>query len=569
MKKRCLMFYPWNLNEQSGSQALFLSYSRALKREGFLLDCYAPRAESFLSDGVFDNFFSAPDRQSPLTPHLEVAGSQWEDHRLPEKLGRDEAAMAAAGVLASVSNYDVVGIQYTRCHSLGQMLQPGMPAVMFTHDLDSLVARQEEVLFGTPAEYRLEDEVSRLKPFNLVTVVGPEDRQALQSIEPGMPIVEAPFTSAVANGVTIREHSSGVLLWISSAAPFHRFSFVWFWKNVWPKILAARPECRLVIAGRISEVADQLGAGADPRVSLLGVVDDADSLYRNADVLIAPYYFGLGIKTKVIEALGKGVPVATTTLGIYNTHIQPGRDAVVSDDASEYADQVIKLIAAPLFRSELAHNGREYVRKWHDPQTALRPFVEAFHRVADAKTTSPKSRPGAVWHLREPLRHRIPPVIERCLNDGVKTVAIYGAGSHTQLLIPIWEELGGPAIKQIVVTKEPAETTCVGVPIVSSQEFNSASVDAIVLSSQGSEDEMAGVCRKHWPEMKIYPIWRRVGEALCQETIPKALYVFSRGTAQECSPGQASGSERCPGFNVTRRTKRRQVRKSLSPRCGL
>src|SRR5438874_13757390 len=104
MKKKCLMFYPWNLSEQSGSLSLFLSYSRALKREGFLLDCYAPRAaESSLSGGVFDNFFSAPDRQSPLTPHLEFAGSQWEDHRLPEKLGRDEAAMAAAGVLASVS----------------------------------------------------------------------------------------------------------------------------------------------------------------------------------------------------------------------------------------------------------------------------------------------------------------------------------------------------------------------------------------------------------------------------------------------------------------------------------
>jgi hypothetical protein len=535
MSKRCLMFYPWNLNEPSGSLALFLSYSRALKQDGFRLDCFAPRAAgNALSDGLFENVFAAPDRESPLTPHLEFAGSQWEDDGLPEKLGRDEASMAAAGVLASVSNYDVVGIQYTRCHSLKQMLPPGMPAVMFTHDLDSLVARQEELIFGTPARYRLEDEASRLKPFNLVTVVGPDDRRALQSTEPEMPIVEAPFTSAVkGRAATVREHSPGVLLWISSAAQFHRFSFIWFWKNVWPTIRMSRPDCRLAIAGRISELARQSGVAADPRVSVLGVVDDAARLYGEADVLIAPYYFGLGIKTKVIEALGSGIPVATTTLGIYNTHIEPGRDAVVSNEASEYAAQIVKLISSPAFRSELSQNGREYVRKFHDPQTALVPFVEAFNKAALSKTASPKSRAGALSHLHEPLRQRIPEVVERCRNDGVRAVAIYGAGSHTRLLFPIWKEFGGPAITQVIVTGEPSETSCMGIPILSAGHFNPSDVDAIVLSSQGSEDDMAATCRERWPEMKVYPIWESCFQALCEAKIPTALYDFSRVAAAE------------------------------------
>src|SRR5882672_10129374 len=203
---RCLMFYPWNLDEPSGALSLFLSYSRALKSAGYRLDCYAPRGAAG-GHGIFDNVFVMPDRESPVIQHLESLGRLCEDSSLPEKLGRDEASMAAAGVLAAISDYDVVGIQYTRCHSLRHMLPPGLPVVVFTHDLDALVRRQEEMIFGTPSGYQLEDEASRLKPFSLVTVVGPDDAQALKSVEPSMPIVEAPFTLPIAERVVVREHS--------------------------------------------------------------------------------------------------------------------------------------------------------------------------------------------------------------------------------------------------------------------------------------------------------------------------------------------------------------------------
>jgi ubiquinone/menaquinone biosynthesis C-methylase UbiE len=536
---RCLMFYPWNLNESIGALRLFLSYCRALKSAGYRLDCFAPRSApgsmvDGLYHGIFENVFVMPDRESPVTRHLESFGSLCEDPQLPDKVGRDEASMVAAGVLVSISDYDVVGIQYTRCHSLKQMLPAAMPVVLFTHDLDALVCRQEERIFGYPAEYRLEDEVSRLKPFQLVTVVGPDDRRTLESVDRELPIVVAPFTSEIADRVPVHENSAGVLLCISSAGPFHRFSFMWFWKNVWPKVRAARPECRLVIAGRLSEVALEAGAGADSQISVLGVVDDVEPLYREADVVIAPYYFGLGIKTKVIEALGKGIPVATTTLGIYNTHIQPGRDAIVSDDASEYADQVIQLISCPALRRDIAENGLEYVRRWHNPQTALSPFVEAFDRTRLARTKAAKPQATALRELRDPLRYLVPWTISRCWSDGVRTVAFYGAGSHTRLLIPIWKGLGGPAIHEIIVSGEPSQSTFMGFPVVSVDHFDPSPVDAIVLSSHGYEREMARLCGERWPQLKVYPIWRPLAEpsltpsedfhAICHEKIPAELY---------------------------------------------
>jgi Glycosyl transferases group 1 len=531
---RCLMFYPWNLSDQSGALSLFLSYSKALKEAGYRLDCYAPRAAG--NNDIFDNVFVAPDSRSPVTRLLEFAGAQAEDHGLPDRIGRDEASMVAAAVLTSISDYDIVGVQYTRCHSLKDMLPPGMPTVMFTHDLDSLVGRQEQIIFGTPLEYKLEDEISRLKPFDLVTAVGPDDRRLLQSAAPDMQIIEAPFTFPLQHEITIRDSSPGKLLWISSAAPFHRFSFFWFWKRVWPRIKTAHPGCRFVIAGRMSEVAKQLGAGTDAQVDIRGMVPDAWSLYRETDILIAPYYFGLGIKTKVIEGLANGVPVATTTLGIYNTHIEPTRHAVVSDDASEYADQVIHLLSSPHKRRELSRNGLEYIRTWHDPDKALLPFVRAFDEVRQRRSAS-GLRSSSLRELYEPLRHLVPWTIQRCQVERTKRVAIYGAGNHTRLLLPIWQSLGGPRIRCIVVTGQPEETVFMGYPVVSADRFDPEDVDGIVLSSHGYEEQMAQTCSERWPQTNIYPIWRPVlepeytdltdgFEALCQQTIPASLYNF-------------------------------------------
>jgi ubiquinone/menaquinone biosynthesis C-methylase UbiE/glycosyltransferase involved in cell wall biosynthesis len=537
---RCLMYYPWNLDERSGALALFLSYSKALKQAGYRLDCYAARSapnslnssSGGLYYGVFENVFSPPDGDSPVTRHLESIGGMCEDPGLPEKIGRDEASMVAAGVLAAIANYDVIGIQYTRCHSLKKMLPPGMPVVLFTHDLDSLVRRQSEFIEGAPAEYALEDEAARLKPFDLVTVVGPSDRQALHAVAPDLPIVEAPFTLCEEDVAVVREESPGVLLWVSSAAPFHRLSFQWFWQWVWPTIRAARPECRLLIAGRLSEVAEELGAGADAQVSIRGVVDDLNELYCQADVLVAPYYYGLGIKTKVVEAFAKGIPVVTTTLGIHNTHVLPGREALVADDADAYANHVIELVSCPARRAELVRNGREYLRRHHHPGQSLKDFVTSFDEVRRKKKASSKARAGAVRELSEPLRHLVPWVIQRCHGDGVRSVVLYGAGSHTRLLIPIWRAMGGLPIRKIVVSGSVTEPTCLGIPVVSAADFEPSHDQGIVLSSQGFEHAMAVSCRDRWPQSKVYPIWKPLHQAQpatefetsCQAKIPTELY---------------------------------------------
>jgi hypothetical protein len=101
----------------------------------------------------------------------------------------------------------------------------------------------------------------------------------------------------------------------------------------------------------------------------------------------------------------------------------------------------------------------------------------------------------------------VPGAVERCALVGATAVAVYGAGSHTHALLPIWAAAGGPAVNQIVVSATNGQTDCDGIGIVAADAFDPSTVDAIVLSSQIFEHEMAAACVARWPQLPVVPLW--------------------------------------------------------------
>lgn len=102
------------------------------------------------------------------------------------------------------------------------------------------------------------------------------------------------------------------------------------------------------------------------RASFSGRVESiADELLK-CKVMLAPFAYGTGIKTKVLEAMGMGVPVVTNSIGIEGMTCWPGTDLLVGESARELAGCCNTLLASPEKRSEVGKAGREYVRRCHD-----------------------------------------------------------------------------------------------------------------------------------------------------------------------------------------------------------
>ena len=67
------------------------------------------------------------------------------------------------------------------------------------------------------------------------------------------------------------------------------------------------------------------------------------------------------MRVKVLEALAAGKATVGTTLAFEGMGIEPGRHALVADDAAAFTDAVALLLEDSTRRSELARDARAHV----------------------------------------------------------------------------------------------------------------------------------------------------------------------------------------------------------------
>ena len=139
----------------------------------------------------------------------------------------------------------------------------------------------------------------------------------------------------------------------------------WFLQEVQP-LLRLQPEQRmLTIVGSGMEA--YMLPSPTTQARILGRVDDAtlDECYDQARVVIAPLRFGGGVKGKVIEAIGKGIPCVMSTAGAQGLE---GLDAFlpVSDDPQVIATAIQRLMENDTAWVEAASGAAAYLRQRYD-----------------------------------------------------------------------------------------------------------------------------------------------------------------------------------------------------------
>lgn len=114
-----------------------------------------------------------------------------------------------------------------------------------------------------------------------------------------------------------------------------------------------------------------------PNLILLGPVPEAtlDWLYSTSDVVLSPLRSGTGSSTKTLEALAKKKILLSSSVGARGYDLVSGRDAILSDDFSNYPAILLGLMKDVSLREKLSANGREFVRAF-DSRRVYLPYVE-------------------------------------------------------------------------------------------------------------------------------------------------------------------------------------------------
>jgi glycosyltransferase involved in cell wall biosynthesis len=163
----------------------------------------------------------------------------------------------------------------------------------------------------------------------------------------------------------------------------------WLVHSVMPRVWKRNAEASCLIVG--ADMPPRLAATmSDPRVQLLGHVDDLSQVYGQVRLAIAPMRSGAGIKGKVIEAFAAGLPCVMTPVAAEGLPLPNALNELIAGDAEGLAALICRLHEDADYSARLGQAGIGMV---------CRHFSDAHVRSALATAIAPTESPLTVQYL--------------------------------------------------------------------------------------------------------------------------------------------------------------------------
>jgi glycosyltransferase involved in cell wall biosynthesis len=193
-------------------------------------------------------------------------------------------------------------------------------------------------------------------------------------------------SAVVPNGVDVSEFSlsegqvdSDMILFFG-AINYHpnHDGVSYFIDEIFPKLRRLRPNARFCILGpgARQSLLDRQGNG----VEVLGMVDDVGPYLDRAAAVVVPLRIGGGTRLKIVEALSKGKPVISTSLGAEGLDVVHDLHLLLADEPAEFAQQISRVLAEPELAARLGRAGRALMEakySWQSIVNGLEKFYDA------------------------------------------------------------------------------------------------------------------------------------------------------------------------------------------------
>jgi len=115
---------------------------------------------------------------------------------------------------------------------------------------------------------------------------------------------------------------------------------LWFLQHCWKQLQSVNEDLKLYIVGSNPPEKLQRLIADLSGIILTGFVKDLDEYYNKSRVFISPLRFGSGIKVKNINAMYRGIPLVTTSVGVESID---GRDMIHFSIANNPKDFISKI----------------------------------------------------------------------------------------------------------------------------------------------------------------------------------------------------------------------------------
>jgi glycosyltransferase involved in cell wall biosynthesis len=197
--------------------------------------------------------------------------------------------------------------------------------------------------------------------FNRCIAVSEVDRDMLAEMGITTPIAVVP------NGTNTeffkpmgRAPVENSILWLGHMdVHTNRDAVLYFWREICPIIRQQNPNVTVIFVGTAPprEIAE--AAASDDKVRVTGFVDDIRPYVDEARMVVVPIRIGSGTRLKILDAMGMGKAIVSTSVGCEGLAVTSGENILVADTPQAFAEGVLSVLSDTALRESLERNARE------------------------------------------------------------------------------------------------------------------------------------------------------------------------------------------------------------------
>ena len=270
------------------------------------------------------------------------------------------------------------------------------PCVLFQHNVESSLWQRMAAVESNPIKklsFAIESakmtryERATLAKFHHVIAVSEYDRQQMLKMNPACEITVVP------TGVDTQKFNVAPASTTSAPRVVFTGSMDWepnidavdyFCSEIWPAIRKEFPDAIFQIVGR--NPFPKVQRLASESVQVTGTVPSVAEYLERASVVIVPLRIGGGTRLKIFEAMAMGKALVSTSIGAEGLDVESGRDLLLADDSSSFADAVILLLRDAAIRRRLEQAAVQLAAQY-DWSRVVKQFAEVLSKLTAGSST--------------------------------------------------------------------------------------------------------------------------------------------------------------------------------------
>jgi len=133
---------------------------------------------------------------------------------------------------------------------------------------------------------------------------------------------------------------------------------LWFFEFIWPDLKQKHTDLTFTIIGKNPDQRLINASKNEKNIIFTGFVEDLESYYQNHRVFVAPLRFGAGMKVKVVNAMCRGIPTVTTSIGSEGMEVNNMQHIAIADDSQTMINMIDKLLTKKDLWEKIEKNSR-------------------------------------------------------------------------------------------------------------------------------------------------------------------------------------------------------------------